>query len=197
MGRWHIIFPPVTGRKILDRVVWGVSFLFVAGLLIVAVRGLIVGSDSTGGDFGFDGLWIRYKIRCGGLLPERFTSIVVMQMRPENQSYDGWTDMYSFTFPGKPPIQVRSAGTETIWVDSQGRVTNLGRVVLPNDIDLLETHDSRENSPISSPEEFRATLARLRAGEAVSSGKGHSETMPKFYEIEGNLACDASRRRHV
>jgi hypothetical protein len=161
--------------------------------LVVAVRGLVVGSDSTGGDFGFDGLWIRYKIRCGGLLPERFTSIVVMQMRPENQSYDGWTDTYSFTFPGKPPIQVRSAGTETIWVDSQGRVMNLGQVVLPDDIELLETRDSRENSPISSPDEFQSVLVRLRAGGTLSTGGRHSETISGFREIGSDPAGDVQR----
>lgn len=174
MGKWRLIFPPQTGWKTLDRVVWGISLLFVSlfvtCLLVTAVRNFTVGPNGAGGGFGFGGLWIQYDIRSGGLLPERFRYIVIAQTFPENQAQKS-NGVFTFTFAGGNPIQVRSAGQETVWVDPQGSVTNLGRALCPKDIELLQTHNHEVKPPISTPEEFLAILERLRAGEVVSVGR--------------------------
>jgi hypothetical protein len=200
MGKWCLIFPPQTGWKTLDRVVWGISLLFVSlvvslfvtCLLVTAVPNSIIGSRSTGGGFGFGGLWIQYDIRSGGLLPERFRHIVIAQTFPENQA-QGSTGVFTFTFAGRNPIQVRSAGQETVWVDPNGSVTNLGRVLRPADIELMQTHNHEVKPPISTPEEFLAILVRLRAGETASTEGRHSETISGFREIESHPAGDGNR----
>jgi hypothetical protein len=195
MGKWHSIFPPITGRKTLDRIVWTISCLGLACCVAFASRNILVGPNGTAEGFGFGGLWIQYDIRTGGLLSESFRHIVIAQTFPENQAQGESAGVFTFTFAGRNPIEVQSAGQETVWVDPQGNVTNLGRVLRPEDIELMQTHRNEVKPPISTPEEFLAIVERLRGGEAVSSssGKRHFEMMPRFCEIESDLACDASR----
>lgn len=76
MGKWRSIFPSITGRKTLDRIVWTISCLGLACCVAFAGRNILVGPSGTGGGFGFGGLWIQYDIRSGGLLPESFRHIV-------------------------------------------------------------------------------------------------------------------------
>lgn len=167
MGKWRSIFPPVTGRKKLDRVVWTISWMILCLVLawgvVFAGRNILVGSSGTGGAFGFGGLWIQYDIRTGGLLPESFRHIVIAQTFPENQAQES-TGVFTFTFAGRNPIKVHSAGQETSWLDPNGTVINLGQALRPADIKLLQTHNKEVKSPISTPEEWLAILERLRGG---------------------------------
>jgi len=133
------------------------------------IRDILIGSNGAGGGFEFGGLWIQYDIRTGGLPPEIFTCIVVAQTFPESLSEES-TDVFTYKFVGGNPIKVRSAGQETIWVDPQGNVVNLGLVLRPEDIRLMQTHRNEVKPPISTPGEFLAILARLRAEETVSGG---------------------------
>lgn len=167
MGKWRSTFPPITGRKTLDRVVWTISCLGLACFGAFAGRNILVGPNGTAGGFGFGGLWIQYDIRTGGLLPESFRHIVIAQTFPENQAQGESAGVFTFTFAGRNLIQVQSAGQETIWVDPRGIVANLGRVLRPADIELMQTHKNEVKPPISTPEEFLAILERLRGGEVV------------------------------
>ncbi len=109
MGRWRSIFPPVTGWKWLDRVVWTISCLGLVCIGIFVAHNILVGTSGTGGGFGFGNLWIQYDIRSGGLLPERVRHIVITQTFPENQAQDESTGVFTFTFAGRNPIEVGSA----------------------------------------------------------------------------------------
>ncbi len=104
------------------------------------------------------------------LVGESFRHIVIAQTFPENQAQES-TGVFTFTFAGGNPVEVRSAGQEAVWVDPQGSVTNLGRALCPEDIELLKTHNHEVKPPISIPEEFLAILERLRVGEVVSAGR--------------------------
>jgi hypothetical protein len=156
-------------------------------------RNILVGPNGNGEGFGFGGLWILYDIRTGGLLPESLKYIVITQTLSENQTSDGSTGVFTFTFVGRDPIEVQSAGQETVWVDPQGGVANLGRALRPEDNELLQTHIHEVKPPISTPEEFLAILVRLRAGETVSIEGRHSETISGFRENESHPAGDGNR----
>lgn len=145
MGQWRSMFPPIPGSY-----------------------DILVGSDGTGGGFDFGGLWVQYDIRTGGLLRARFRHIVIAQTFPENQCE--FSDVFTFKFAGPSPIEVRAAGQETVWVDPNGSVANLGRALRPADIQLLKTHNNEVKSPILTPAEFLVILARLRDAGAVSAG---------------------------
>ena len=70
-------------------------------------------------------------------------------------------------------VTVRPKRGETIWIDELRRVTSLGRALRLEDMETLGNARSDEGPTISSPEEFLATVARLRAKRKCTGHEWH------------------------
>jgi len=89
-----------------------------------------------------------------------------------------WTDSQGHVVRLGPGVRLEDMATpensvtfrperrETIWIDEQHHVTSLGRALSLEDMETLGNARSDEGPTISSPEEFLATVARLRAKSA-------------------------------
>jgi acyl-coenzyme A synthetase/AMP-(fatty) acid ligase len=149
--------------KLVDRVLPVVLWLIAIYWGVGIAWGVIAGTSSSGGSFGFGGLGIHYEVRTGGLLADRLEYAVITQAYPQRQEYWESEGAYTLAFAGQDVMTVRPKRGETVWVDEQGHVTSLGRVLNAEDIATLKNSTSAESPTLSSPEEFLATVARPRA----------------------------------
>ncbi len=149
--------------KLVDRLLpiglWLIAIYWGVGI----AQGVIVGTSSSGGSFGFGGLGIHYEVRTGGVLADRLEYAVITQAYPQRQEYWESEGAYTLAFAGHDVMTVRPHRGETVWVDEQRHVTSLGRVLTAEDIATLNKSTSAESPTLSSPEEFLARVARLRA----------------------------------
>jgi hypothetical protein len=160
----------VSGRwKVLDRFVSVVCWFVLLCILLAVVamaHGFVVGSAGPHVSFSLGNLWIQYEMRSGGLWAERLIHAVVTQGFPKHQMYHTSTNTYGLGL-AHGAATFRPERGETVWVDEQGRVTHLGRVLHPEDMEALEKLraqqdlDGSEGPSISSPEEFLALVAGL------------------------------------
>jgi len=128
MGRRCGISFLATGWKVFDRCVSVVFWLVVIFLVMVGVsygRYLICGGDSASGSFSFGGLRINYRVRSGGVLPERLAHVVISQVFPICSGYEQATNKCTFVFGDPKSITVRPEDGEIIWTDDRGHVTPL------------------------------------------------------------------------
>ncbi|MDY0357465.1 MAG: hypothetical protein RBR19_16410 [Sedimentisphaerales bacterium] len=122
--------------------------------------------------FGFGDLWIQYEIRTGGVLPDQLDYVIVRHDFPELPEINESADMDRFFLTGQSLAAVQPSRGQTVWIDEQGRVTRLGRALRLGDLKILQNvglaQDIRraEMPPLSSPDEFLAVVAKLRAGSA-------------------------------
>lgn len=149
-----------TSHDIVDHCVAIILWGFVIATVIFGLHSLIVGPNTSGEGFNRCGLWVDYRARTGGLLGETLVDAVVVKPFPQNQWFDGQT--FGFVFSGDLSVEVRPQPGETVWVDDEGRVVHMGRVLKVKDLTMLKTASIRTS--ISSPDEFLAVIDDLRAG---------------------------------
>lgn len=169
MFKWCYIFPWSIAWKVFDRAVAVVVWLFVACVAISLVAD-VVGRNTFRGTFGFGDLWIQYEIRTGGLLPDRLDYVLVRHDLPELPEINETADMDRFFLTGQSLAAVQPSQGQTVWIDEQGCVTRLGSALRLSDIKVLQNFglaqdvNRTEMPTLSSPDEFLAVVARLRAG---------------------------------
>jgi len=156
--------------KVFDRTVAVVVYGAVACLAVALVVSLVagvVGGKVSRGTFGFGGLWIQYEIHTGGLRSDRLDYVIVRHDLPEIPKPDKPSDMDRFFLTGKALRAVQPDPGQTVWIDPQGDVTPLGQALSLADIKSLQRAALTHTPPITTPEEFLAALAKLKAGSGT------------------------------
>ena len=106
------------------------------------------------------------------MLPDQLDYVIVRHDFPELPEINESADMDRFFLTGQSLAAVQPSRGQTVWIDEQGRVTRLGRALRLGDLKILQNvglaQDIRraEMPPLSSPDEFLAVVAKLRAGSA-------------------------------
>jgi len=171
MFKWCRTFRWSTVWRVFDRAVAVAVWLFVACLAISFVAS-VLGRNASRSAFGFGDLWIQYEIRTGGLLPDQLDYVIVRHDFPELPEINETADIDRFFLTGQSLAAVQPSQGQTVWIDEQGRVACLGKALRLGDIRILQNvgraQDIRcaEVPILSSPDEFLAVVARLRAGSA-------------------------------
>jgi len=192
MGRRCGISFLATGWKVFDRCVSVVFWVVVIFLVMVGVsygRYLICGGDSASGSFGFGGLRINYRVRSGGVLPERLAYVVISEVFPICSGYEQATNKCTFVFGDPNSITVRPEDGESLWTDDQGRV----RPLRLEDIAKLEnsvTFRPKRRETIWIDEQRHVTsLGRaLRLEDIETLRNASSRETPKISSPEQFLA---------
>ncbi len=167
MSKHRRLLPWGKAWKVFDRTVAVVVYGAVACLAVALVGSLVagaVGGKASRGTFGFGGLWIQYEIRTGGLRSDRLDYVIVRHDLPEIPKPDKPSDMDRLFLTGKALRAVQPDPGQTVWIDREGHVTPLGQALSLADVKRLRRAGLANIPPITTPEEFLAALAKLKAG---------------------------------
>lgn len=147
--------------KVFGRLVTVFVWLLLVSLVCSLLFSLFPGRELASTRVSrFANLWIHYAIRGGGIWPDRLDYVVVSEipLRGYHHSSKGRADVLMLVFADQI-VSLNPRRGETLWIDTQGEATSLGRVLHLEDVRSLENRLVPRKHPINSPDEFLDMLA--------------------------------------
>ena len=142
-----------------------IAFMVIGSLIY---RALFESGRGRSGGFGYGNLWIRYSVEERGVLDPKLQYLIATPEMPTNQTYEGATDKFVFTFANGKTFNFHPDSDNLIWIDPMTGPTKIPANLTSSLFERVEaTSDSARGSTILNGADFLAAAKKTSAEQAA------------------------------